>query len=258
MLSKIKIKKINFLHTKKGREKEQKFIAEGSKIVHELVKEGFVTEIFATSNFFHDFKKTYPTIKTEINLIDEIEIKKISSLVNPSGVLAICDFKVQQENSLTSIDKVSIFLDDIRDPGNLGTIIRLADWFGIKNIFCSLSSVDCYNSKVIQASMGSIGRVSVKYIDFEDFIRLYEGGEGIKIDLWAAVLNGESIYDCKLPNNLVLVIGNESVGVSQEVINKASKSISIPRSLTSETESLNAASASAIILSEVFRKLNFL
>ena len=139
-------------------------------------------------------------------------------------------------------------LDDVRDPGNLGTVIRLCDWFGIKDLVCSNNTVDCYNSKVVQATMGSLTRVNVTYVDLENFLSKYTS------EIYGTFMDGETIYNSELPEYGILVMGNEGNGISQKVQDLVTKRIAIPRFGDNFTESLNVATATAICLSEFKRK----
>ena len=257
MLTKSKIRKINLLNSKKGRQEVKMFVAEGFKVVQELISEGLVLEIFYTSkylDFFSSHKENFNEFSS--SLISESEFKKISSLINNNGVLAICKQKDSIFDQRKFLNSFSIYLDDISDPGNLGTILRVADWFNIENVFCSLNSVDCYNSKVIQSSMGSIARVNVNYLTFNQLLTFIRssGDDSFKIFVSSLSKNSRSIYDLETQKNGLLVVGNESHGVSEEIIKLADSLISIPRHFSSKTESLNAALATSILLSEFFRR----
>ncbi len=239
-LSKKQIKKINQLRQKKYRISEQLFVAEGIKTVDELLSSKFVLDhLYCTTS------KKYTYIKNK-TIISEQTLKKISSLKSPNQVLAI--FKIPKESPFN--DKGLILgLDALNDPGNMGTIIRLCDWFGIEQIICSADTVDCYNPKVVQATMGSLSRVNIHYIDnFLIFLK------DVKMPIYTATMEGTSVYTISLPKNALLIMGNEANGISKEVMELATKTISIPRFGTlQKTESLNVATATAILLSEFKR-----
>jgi TrmH family RNA methyltransferase len=240
-ISKNQLKLITSLSQKKYRQKNSLFIVEGIKVVNELLNSFFqVDTLFATD----DFETTISLDK--IVRISEKDLQKISNLKSPNkvvGLFKIPDQKPLQQNGLT------IVLDAINDPGNLGTIIRLCDWFGVTQLICSKDTVDCYNAKVVQASMGSLTRISIKYIDLENYL------QETNLPTFIADMNGENVYKVALPKEAILVMGNEANGVSDELKTLIKNKISIPRfGETQETESLNVATATAILLSEFCRK----
>lgn len=240
MLSKNRIKFLNSLQKKKFRLQHRLFIAEGIKVIKEFLKSPYVLEtLYTTTDVF-----MLPAEKVEF--ISTYELKKITSLTTPQVALAI--FRMPVEVSKIN-EPFSIGLDGVRDPGNLGTIIRLCDWFGIKNLVCSSDTVDCYNPKVVQASMGSLARINVDYVDLPTYLGAYKG------PIYGAFMDGDSIYDkgFSLPNG-ILVLGNEANGISAEVEKLVNQRKSIPQfGKYHETESLNVATASAIFLSEYRR-----
>ena len=239
-LSKNQLKLITSLSQKKYRQKHKLFIAEGIKVVEELLNSSLkVNTLFVTED--------YKIAETDIDMVtvSESELKKISQLKTPNKVLGL--FEIPEINIIEN-DDLTVVLDAINDPGNLGTIIRLCDWFGIQNLICSTDTVDCYNSKVVQASMGSLTRVSIVYTDIEQYLK-----ETNKTN-YIADMDGEEVYKTKLPENANLIMGNEANGVSEKVRNLVNAKISIPRfGEIQETESLNVATATAILLSE-FRR----
>ena len=239
-LSKNQLKLITSLSQKKYRQKHKLFIAEGVKVVDELLNSSLkVNTIFTTG----DYKITDSALKIET--ISESELKKISQLKTPNKVLGI--FEIPETNIIENND-LTVVLDAINDPGNLGTIIRLCDWFGIQNLICSTDTVDCYNSKVVQASMGSLTRVSIVYTDIEQYLNVSPKTNYI------ADMDGEEVYKITLPKNINLIMGNEANGVSEKVRNLVNAKISIPRfGEIQATESLNVATATAVLLSE-FRR----
>ena len=237
-LSKNYIKLITSLSQKKYRQKHKLFVVEGVKVVHEFLNSSYELEIvFSTDT---DFSSTDKFIE-----VTDQELKKISSLKNPNKVLAI--FKIpNQINPIT--DGLILALDSINDPGNLGTIIRLCDWFGIEQLVCSNETVDCFNSKVVQASMGSLTRVAVSYLDLKKYL------QNASVPIFIADMDGLNVYKTKLPDSAVLVLGNEANGISDDIKQLVTTKITIPRyGAFQQTESLNVATASAILLSE-FRR----
>tara|TARA_R110002049_G_scaffold293731_1_gene478934 strand:+ start:14691 stop:15413 length:723 start_codon:yes stop_codon:yes gene_type:complete len=240
MLSKNQIKLITSLKQKKYRLQHGFFVVEGTKGIKELLQSHFeLHTLYATESFNIDAKK-------EIS-ISESDLKRISFLTTPNKALAI--FKIPQPKPIDK-NQLIVALDDVRDPGNLGTIIRLCDWFGVKNLVCSQETVDCFNPKVVQATMGSITRVNVSYLDLIDFLK------DVKMPIFGAYMDGENIYKKSLPNEGVLVMGNEANGISKAVETFINEKISIPRFRDVQaTESLNVATATAILLSE-FRRGN--
>lgn len=231
-------KLITSLSQKKYRQKHQLFIAEGVKVVEEFLKSSYELEIlFSTDS---DFSSLDCFIQVSYQ-----ELKKISSLKTPNKVLAL--FKIPSEKKVNSSGLI-VALDTVNDPGNLGTIIRLCDWFGVEQLVCSKETVDCYNTKVVQASMGSLTRVSISYLDLPEYLKM------VSIPIFIADMNGVNIHETKLPTSAVLVMGNEANGISDNLKKLISNKISIPRYGDSmQVESLNVATATAILLNE-FRR----
>jgi TrmH family RNA methyltransferase len=239
-LSKNQLKTITSLNQKKYRSAHQLFVAEGTKIVDEFLNSNFeLAQLFCVDNAI------YKNLE-KVTEISEIELKKISTLVTPNNVLAL--FKIPA--TLPSLKSgLIVALDEINDPGNLGAIIRLCDWFGVDQLICSTNTVNCYNQKVVQSSMGSLARVSIIYTDLETYI------QNSPLPKYAAVMDGENVYKTKLPEEAVLVMGNEANGIRESILKLISKTISIPRfGALKQTESLNVATAAAILLSE-FKRL---
>ncbi|CAA7385999.1 TrmH family RNA methyltransferase [Chryseobacterium fistulae] len=241
MLTAHTIKILQSLDKKKFRQKYNLFLVEGNKIIHELFNSNFkIKEILSTDSQKLDSKDI------PISHITENELKRISFLKNPKDSVAICFLNTQQE--ITSPD-IQLVLDGIQDPGNLGTIIRLADWFGIEQIICSEDTADFYNPKVIQATMGSFTRVNVVYTNLVEYL---SKTDHINI---GTDMEGESIYTFKRPEKLNLILGNEGNGMRKETEMLLQKSISIPRFGNSQsTESLNVSMAAGIILGQLFSK----
>lgn len=241
MLSKNQIKLISSLQQKKYRFANQLFFAEGIKVIQELVKSNFELEHLYTTQ--EDFKEIRSDKRTRIT---ESELNKISALSTPNTCLAV--FKIPLE-SKSADSGLILALDSVRDPGNMGTILRLCDWFGIKQLICSKETVDIYNPKVVQATMGSIARVNVNYVDLKTFI------EKSKLPVFGTFMNSENIYKTTLSQEGIIVMGNEANGISESIEKLVTKRITIPRFGDVQiTESLNVATATAIILSEFRRQ----
>lgn len=240
MVSNKQLKLLNQLKQKKYRNEFNLFVAEGIKSVKELIKANFqVYQIFATETCLNDFH--HPKALQ----ISASDLKKISNLKSPNDVLGI--FMIPKKAKLTR-EKITLILDEINDPGNLGTIIRLCDWFDIKELVCSKNTVDCYNPKVVQASMGSIARVSINYEDLEEYLVTE------KRPIYGTFLEGQNIYHKDLEKEAVIVLGNEANGISPEIAKLIQTKITIPQfGHNQSTESLNVATATAIILSEFKR-----
>lgn len=238
MLSKNQIKLITSLKQKKFRQQHGFFVAEGIKTINELLQSPLkLHELFTTESFNINAAK--------VTIISEKELKRISFLKTPNTALAV--FEIPQPKPMKS-DGLIVALDAVSDPGNLGTIIRLCDWFGIKDLVCSTDTVDCFNPKVVQATMGSITRVNINYVDLEGFLKSYNG------PVFGAFMDGENVYSASLPKSGVLVMGNEANGISNGIESWVTEKIAIPRfGDLQATESLNVATATAILLSE-FRR----
>ncbi|WP_323786893.1 RNA methyltransferase [Psychroserpens sp.] len=233
-ITKNEIKLIKSLGQKKFRQQEELFLVEGVKGIREFLDSEFeLYQLFATEAIFD----------VETKLISSKDLQRISGLKSPNTALAIFRIpkpKPEKESSLI------LALDDVRDPGNLGTIIRLCDWFGIETLVCSLETVDCYNPKVVQASMGSLTRVQIKYTDLEDYLKQSE------LETFGTFMDGSSIYSEALPKKGIIVMGNEANGISPNIERLIHKKIGIPRfGNLKATESLNVATATAIVLSAV-------
>ena len=241
MVSKNQIKLINSLHQKKFRQSNQLFIAEGVKVIQELLDAEYELEhIYATTSLFTEVSND------KFSIISDDELKKISALTVPNNCLAV--FKIPSSNIFKEQGLI-VALDSVRDPGNLGTILRICDWFGVTQVICSPDTVDIYNPKVIQATMGSIARVNCVYTDLLPIL------ENTKLPIYGTFMDGENIYKMDLPQEGIIVMGNEANGISEMIENKVKSRIAIPRfGELQKTESLNVATATAIILSEFRRK----
>ena len=240
MLSKSQIKLITSLYQKKYRNQHKLFIAEGVKVVNELIQSEIVLEkLFCTDDFSHTI------FDDKVQLVSEVELKKISNLKTPNQVLGL--FQIPKEKPQDNL-VFTLVLDSINDPGNLGTIIRLCDWFGVSQLVCSMDTVDCYNPKVVQASMGSLSRISIIYTDLKSFLVTTD------LSIYAAIIDGENVYQSKLKKETILVMGNEANGISKEILELITNTITIPQfGDIQQTESLNVATATAILLSEFKR-----
>ena len=240
MLSKNQIKLITSLQQKKQRFAHQLFFAEGIKGIQELLASNFeLVHLYTTQNDFDEVSNDKKV------LLDEQELKKITALATPNTCLAV--FKIPNEKKIIESGLI-LALDSIRDPGNLGTILRLCDWFGIGQLICSKETVDIYNPKVVQATMGSIARVNVNYIDLETFI------SQTQLPVFGTFMDGTNIYKTDLPHEGIIIMGNEANGISPEIEKLIKNRLTIPRFGTlQKTESLNVATATAVILSE-FRR----
>ena len=238
MLSKNQQKIIQKLQQKKYRNELGLFVVEGKKGILEFVQAGFKVEaIFATSLFSEQLNKL------PLTLISKEELSKISTLKNPDEGVAI--FHQPKHKGILQ-EGVILALDNIQDPGNLGTLIRLCDWFGIETLLCSEQTVDCYNPKVVQASMGSLSRVEVHYLPLAGFLVTCD------LPVYVATLEGENLYTASFPEDCIIVLGNEANGVSPEVAALANGAITIPRfGKLQQAESLNVAMAGAIIVSQI-------
>jgi TrmH family RNA methyltransferase len=236
MVTKNQIKRIISLQQKKYRKESGLFFVEGKKVIQELLDSKFtLEELFVTEPIFENIPQQ--------TFISESDLKKISALTNPNNCLAV--FRMPEPKKI--IEKgIILALDKIRDPGNLGTIIRLCDWFGIQNLVCSEDTVDLYNPKVLQATMGSITRVNVSYVDLNEFL------SQTQLPIFGTFMNGTNIYKIQLPQDGIIVMGNEANGISTEIEPLITDKITIPR-FGNPTESLNVATATAIVLSE-FRR----
>lgn len=245
VISKNKIKLIRALETKKGRVKHGMFVAEGPKIVGDLLAAGFrLVELFD----------------------DEDDIKKVSFLQHPQGkvgVFRLPDYvETAHDERETAVDEkcmpmlgeheLALALDGVQDPGNLGTIIRVADWFGMKRIFCSMDTADCWNPKVVQATMGSIARVQICYLNLEDLINKLPSDYPV----YGTLLDGDDIYTQKLTHHGIIVMGNEGNGISAVIRKHVNRKLLIPNFSigTTRAESLNVAVATAIVCSEFRRR----
>ena len=240
MVSKNQIKLITSLQQKKYRIANKLFFTEGVKGIQELLDSDFELEhLYTTQNDFDAVSKEKKTV------ISENHLKKITALATPNSCLAV--FKMPAEKPIMETGLI-VALDSIRDPGNLGTILRMCDWFGIQQVLCSKETVDVYNPKVVQATMGSIARVNINYIDLNTFVAT------TNLPVFGTFMDGKNIYKSELPKQGIIIMGNEANGISTELEKLVTSPLTIPRfGNLQKTESLNVATATAIVLSE-FRR----
>jgi TrmH family RNA methyltransferase len=248
-ISKNHIKFIRQLEQKKFRRREGLFVAEGTKVVGDLLAHYQPHAVFATDDW-------QAPKGISVQRVTDDELRRLSFLQHPQQVLALFPIPLPPDISLTShpsplTSELSLALDGIQDPGNLGTIIRIADWFGIKQIFCSEDTVDAWNPKVVQATMGSIARVNIFYINLSEFLDTLPAG----LPVYGTLLDGENIYTQPLTPHGLIVMGNEGNGISPEIRQKVNRRLFIPSYRTDDTaESLNVAIATAITCAEFRRR----
>ena len=245
MITKNQIKYINSLQQKKFRVENQSFIVEGAKSVLELLKSDFIIEmLFVTEAFFEEHQNFLANLPIQVEITTQTDLEKAGSFSSNNAALAVVKTK-ENEELLVKDNEFALILDDIRDPGNLGTIIRVADWYGIHNLICSDSTVDFYNPKVISATMGSFTRTNLYYTDLEEFIK------NQSVNIYGTLLNGNNIHETKFSNSGYIVIGNEANGISESIEKLITHKITIPR--FGEAESLNAGIATAVVLDNLRR-----
>lgn len=251
MISKNKIKYIHSLELKKNRTKEGKFVAEGHKVVDDLLALAPADLIVATPEWLQG--KHFDR-QTEVIEVTEDELKKVSFQQHPQQVLAVFQQTSQPQQAFSQVDssQLNLILDGVQDPGNLGTIIRIADWFGIEHIYCSQDTADVYNPKVVQATMGSIARVKVEYGDVLDLVESLPAD----VPVYGTLLDGDNIYQQKLENCGFIVMGNEGKGISPALAQKVNHRLLIPNFPEGRptADSLNVAIATAITCSEFRRQ----
>ncbi|WP_178244661.1 TrmH family RNA methyltransferase [Phocaeicola faecicola] len=250
MLSKNKIKYIRSLELKKNRKQEQAFLAEGNKLVGDLLGIFPCRLVVATGQWLEEHAGIQAD---EVYEVSREELSKVSLLKTPQEVLAVFgqpEWKWTPEEVSGSL---CLALDDVQDPGNLGTIVRIADWFGIEHVFCSTGTVDIYNPKAIQATMGAVARVKLHYVDLEAFIRKVSERD---VPVYGTFLDGENLYEHDLQNRGVIVMGNEGNGISREIAALVNRKVLIPNYPQGRetSESLNVAVATAVVCSEFRRR----
>jgi TrmH family RNA methyltransferase len=243
MLSKNEIKFIRSLQQKKFRDQEKLFVVEGEKMAQELLNSNYkIHSTYATANWIAESG-------IEATEVSGKELERISGLKHPNKVISLVGYYQHSIDSQSIYNGLSLVLDDVRDPGNLGTIIRLADWFGIQHIICSKQTVDAYNPKVVQATMGSFFRVQLHYTDLDLFLNEAQEND---VPIYATVLDGSSVYEADLSATGLIVMGSESHGVSEQLEKYFTHRIKIPS--FGKAESLNVAMATGIICSEFKRR----
>jgi RNA methyltransferase, TrmH family len=243
MFSKSQAKYIQSLQYKKFRDEANCFIAETPKVVADLLLQKIFVckQLFATTQWMQDNQQMLQNFNTvETILVKDFELQKISQLASPNHVLGVFSKKEEALNFEIK-NNITLVLDGIQDPGNMGSIIRSADWFGIKNIVCSANCVDIYNNKVVQSTMGSLGRVNIIYTNLFDWLQ-----QNNTVTQYAAMLNGSTIQTIGKIKQAILIIGNEANGVSHEVLQLQPQQITIPK--YGQAESLNAGVATGILL----------
>lgn len=249
MLSKSQISFIKSLHQKKYRKEHGIFIIEGIKSILEFIPSAYqIQSIY----FLDQYQSLLSKIPANIKLFEvtSAELEKISTLQAPQGILALVSIPAANAifNKSSLRNTFSLVLDGVQDPGNLGTIIRTADWFGFKNVICSNHTVEVYNPKTVQATMGSLCRINVSYHDLPVFLK------DIKIPVFGAMLNGNSLYETNWGSEGLVILGNEGQGVSPEVVDLIDRPVTIPR--VGLAESLNVAVSAAIFCADISRNLN--
>jgi RNA methyltransferase, TrmH family len=242
MFTKGQASMIRSLQDKKYREKLGLFLVEGEKSVVETLNSDFEIKILLTTkNFYTKYQKIINDKKIECEIVEAPEIEKVSALESNDSALAIVKQKISEKiNESIEENEIILALDNIRDPGNFGTIIRIADWYGIKKIVASIGTVDLYNPKVISATKGSFTRVNIYYTDLGKYLT------GVKTTTLGAFITGKNVHEFTFPKNGILVLGNESNGVTEEIEKIIKQKITIPS--FGQTESLNVAIATAVLL----------
>lgn len=247
MLSKSQLSFIKSLHQKKYRKESGLFIVEGIKSIVEFLASSFkIQSIYSLPQNL----SLLPALPANIKLfeVNNAELDKISTLQTPQGILAI--IHIPESEKLSALDlsgRFTLVLDGIQDPGNLGTIIRTADWFGFQNVVCSMNTVEVYNPKTVQATMGSLARIRVDYMDLNDFFK------EVTLPVFGALLEGKSMYDINWGTEGLVILGNEGQGITDEVQEFITDPVTIPR--VGAAESLNVAISAAIICSDIRRNL---
>jgi TrmH family RNA methyltransferase len=248
LLSKAHVKLVQALQQKKFREEHKLFTAEGVKVIADFLRSDLVcTHIFANEDWFR-VNKTKVEMSVSLIQVSDDDLKRMSKLTTPNKVIGV--FEIPTPKVVSPTEQLTLVLDGISDPGNLGTIIRIADWYGIHNLVCSTDTVDCYNYKVVQATMGSLANVNVTYTNLVTYLQ-----ETKVKNIYGTLLDGENIYKQKLQLPALLVMGSESHGISEEVATCLTQKIKIASGNTNEhsAESLNVGVACAVACSEFLR-----
>jgi len=254
MISKTRTNFIVSLRKKKIRDQEKLFVIEGDKIVREFLQSGVkIQTLVAKPEFISSIPADQRVLISEVVSASYDELKKISTLTTPHNALSVVEMSEERISIHEIYKELSVALDFIQDPGNLGTLIRAAAWFGIRYIICSENCVDVYNPKVIQASMGAILNVKVKYCNLKEFL---SDAAAINSDIYGTLLEGHSIYNSKLGKRGIILMGNESRGISDDLLEYVTVPLTIPKFTDAVTgiESLNVGMAASIIFSEFARR----
>ena len=255
MISKNKVKYLKGLELKKHRQADGVFVAEGPKIVGDLLGAGFEATYLAVvegSEFESRLSEYGLKERVQVDFVTADELRKVSSLEAPQQVLAVMKQPEWQQDLSVPTRKLCLVLDEVQNPGNLGTIIRLADWFGIEHLFCSKGCADVYNAKTVQATMGALAHVKVHYVDLVEMIRNLPENTPV----YGTFLDGENLYGKQLEQWGMIVMGNEGRGVSEEVGKLVTERLFIPNypQEKESTESLNVAIATAVVCAEFRRR----
>jgi TrmH family RNA methyltransferase len=257
MLSRQQIKFIRSLHQKKYRDESGRYLVEGLKMVKEAIQNQpqNIDRVVISSEIREQINLDSVISAVEKIEINRAEFEKLSSLKTPSGILAVIKKTIETIPSISDLKDITLMLDQVSDPGNLGTIIRMADWFGIRHIICSPDTVECYNPKVAQASMGALFRVTISYTPLEDF--LLTAKQGKQISVYGTSLAGSDLYKMPLQTPALIVLGNETKGLSKTMEALVDNILHIPNfnKAPEKSESLNVSIAAAIVCSEFRRKL---
>ena len=251
MLSKAQLKLIKSLEQKKYRRERGLFVAEGGKTVGDLIACGLQCELIIATK---EWKAAHTlATRTPITEVSEDDMKRASFLRTPQGILALFRYPCEELNNEHPTHTLCLALDGVQDPGNMGTIIRIADWFGIEHIYCSAGCVDAYSPKTVQATMGAIGRVKIHYTNLPALIASLKG----KAPVYGTFLNGDNIYNRDLQPHGLIVMGNEGNGISSECEENITERLFIPNYPVGRatSESLNVSTATAIICSEFRRRV---
>ncbi len=254
MISKSKIKFLLSLQKKKAREEEQLYVIEGDKLVREYLGSGVkIRYLAAKPEFIGSLSQSQREIPEEIESASYDDLKRTSTLKTPHNAIAVVYMPDHQLNTAEVFKQLSGALDFVQDPGNLGTIIRAAAWFGVRNIFCSSTCVDVYNPKVVQASMGAILHVNVHYGDLKEVLA---DANRKRVPVYGTLLEGQPIYSARLGRKGIILLGNESKGISADLMPFVARKLAIPK-FTGSTigiESLNVGMAASIVFSEFVRR----
>lgn len=256
LIPKSKIKLIKSLEYRKFRSLHKLFVAEGNRMVADLLTSSIEADtLYATSRFLHENSHILPASHQVIECTQE-EIKSATLLRSPQEAILVGRIPTYNLQTVDPLNNLILCLDCVQDPGNLGTLVRIADWFGITDVVCSPDTADVFSPKAVQSTMGSIGRVKVHYSDLPAWLDSYNGE---RATVMGAFLDGTSIYDCHIPPTGILIMGNEGNGISELVAQRVGLRLTIPsdHAAGKGPESLNVAIATAIICGEYFRQKNF-